>query len=402
MDKKKIVYVGNFDFPFGSAAGKRVYGNGKLLRAIGYEPIFVGMSRKSAHTEFLQETEREYDGFKYYCYPYPRSSGDWIHYRQALKTFIKWAAEIKDSIYAIICYCSLRLSCFITGICRWAKKNNILVISDCADWLESRTGNLMFDLAKTADTLYQKVIANRRVDGVICISSYLDRYYRKAGKKTLIIPPLSIDCETNIKENRECNPGEKLKLVYAGSPFKEGTKIRNPVALKDRVDLMIDLLKYLKQENVDFCFYYYGLNKEDYLSVFPAYAETISYLEDNICFCGLKENEEVVRKIREADFTMLIRDMKRSTMAGFPTKVSESISCGTPVITTKTSDIDKYLTENKNVIFVNQSDLQEAAQRIKDLIQEKQHVRMKEYCAGNEIFYFQSYIEEMQKFLTAL
>lgn len=72
MDKKKIVYVGNFDFPFGSAAGKRVYGNGKLLRAIGYEPIFVGMSRKVDSMESLQETEKEYDGFKYYCYPYPK------------------------------------------------------------------------------------------------------------------------------------------------------------------------------------------------------------------------------------------------------------------------------------------------------------------------------------------
>lgn len=132
-----------------------------------------------------------------------------------------WATEIKSSIYAIICYCSLRISCFITGLCRWAKKNNILVISDCTDWLESRTGNPLFDVAKTVDTLYQKVIANRRVDGVICISSYLDRYYRRAGKKTLILPPLAAECETNISVSAS---EEQLKLVYAGSPLKAGIK----------------------------------------------------------------------------------------------------------------------------------------------------------------------------------
>ena len=28
---KKIIYIGNFSFPLGNAAGKRVYGNGKLF-----------------------------------------------------------------------------------------------------------------------------------------------------------------------------------------------------------------------------------------------------------------------------------------------------------------------------------------------------------------------------------
>lgn len=399
MDKTKIIYVGNFDFPFGNAPGKRVYGNGKLLRAIGYETIFVGMTRSTEDIANLQETEQEYDGFKYYCFSYPKGSADWIHYKKVLKEFIEWASGIKDSIYAVICYGSPRLSCFITGVCRWAKRNNILVISDCVDWLESRTGNLIFDLAKTADTLYQKVIANRRVDGVICISSYLDKYYSRAGKKTLILPPLSTVCGAN---SDEAGPDEKLKMVYAGSPFKTGTVIQNPAALKDRVDVMIELLRCLKQENVDFCFYYYGLDEENYLSAFPDQTENISYLKDSLCFCGMQKNEEVMDKIKEADFTMLIRDVKKSTMAGFPTKVSESISCGTPVITTKTSDIDRYLTEDENVIFVDSNDLQESAKKIRRLIQEKQYIKMKNNCVGNTIFYFQPYSEKMKRFLETL
>jgi len=399
MDKKKIIYVGNFDFPFGNASGKRVYGNGKLLRAIGYEPIFVGMTRDIKNAGSLQETEKEYDGFKYYSYPYPRGSRDWVNYKQILKSFLTWAEESKDSIYAIICYGSLRLSRFITEVYHWAKKNDIFVVSDCVDWLESKTGNLVFDLAKTADTLYQKVIANRQVDGVICISSYLEKYYHKAGKKTLIIPPLATACERNIRRSEQ---EERLQLVYAGSPFKAGIRISDPATLKDRVDIMIDLLGHLKQSNVDFCFYYYGLDKDNYLSVFPGQAETISYLGDSIRFCGMRKNEEVMEKIKEADFTMLIRDVKKSTMAGFPTKVSESISCGTPVITTRTSDIDKYLSEGENVVFVNQTNLEEAAEKIKHLVQEKQYIKMKENCAGNDIFYFQSYADDMKRFLEML
>ncbi len=399
MDKKKIVYVGNFDFPFGNASGKRVYGNGKLLRSIGYEPVFVGMKRDMESVKSLQETEQEYDGFKYYSYPYPKGSKEWTNYKKILLNFIAWAEENKDSIYAIICYGSPRLSLFISGVCRWARKRNILVLSDCVDWLESRTGNIVFDIAKTADTLYQKVIANRQVNGVICISSYLEKYYKKAGKKTVVIPPLATTHDLG-RLNSEC--GDVLQFVYAGSPFKEGVKIADPSVLKDRVDLMIDLLKHLKQLDVKFHFYYYGLDEQNYLSVFPEKKDTISYLGDWISFCGMKKNEEVVEKIKEADFTILLRDVKKSTMAGFPTKVSESISCGTPVITTRTSDIDVYLIEDETVVFVNQNNLEHAAEKIKNLVLDKQCTNMKEKCKGNDIFYFNTFSDVMKSFLEKL
>lgn len=30
--KKTVLYIGNFSFPLGNAAGKRVYANGKMLK----------------------------------------------------------------------------------------------------------------------------------------------------------------------------------------------------------------------------------------------------------------------------------------------------------------------------------------------------------------------------------
>ena len=33
--------------------------------------------------------------------------------------------------------------------------------------------------------------ANKKADGVIVVSSYLENYYKKSGCKTVIIPPLS-------------------------------------------------------------------------------------------------------------------------------------------------------------------------------------------------------------------
>lgn len=43
-----------------------------------------------------------------------------------------------------------------------------------------------------------------------------------------------------------------------------------------------------------------------------------------------------------------IREKTRKTMAGFPTKVVESMSLGTPVITTDASDLADYIKHGEN------------------------------------------------------
>ncbi len=394
MGKDIIIYIGNFDFPFGNASGKRVYGNGKLLNHLGYQVVFVGMSRELDSNIRLEAAKKEYDGFEYYNFSYPKGIKQWCSYKSILKEFIMWAEMRKNETAAIICYGSPRISHFIIEITKWGKKNHIKVISDCVDWLESKTGNFLFDIAKTADTYYQKAIANKRVDGVICISSYLQEYYKAAGKKTVVIPPLS----TYIPEEIENKENMTLTFVYAGNAFRKA-EVNDRSALKDRVDKMMEILRLLKERGVKFILFYYGTDKENYLTAFPEQKEIISYLEDSINFCGHCSNDIVVEKIKNSDFTLLVRDKKKSTMAGFPTKISESISYGTPVITTRTSDIDSYLQDGEMAVFIDQDDLKKSAEIIEKKIRQKTYERMKQKCAYNTVFYYETFEKRMKGFL---
>lgn len=394
MDRNIIIYIGNFDFPFGNASGKRVYGNGKLLSHIGYKVIYVGMNRELSPNVKLETTKKEFDGFEYYNFSYPRGMKQWCNYKSILREFILWMEPRKRNTSAIICYGSPRISRFIIRIARWAKKNDIKVISDCVDWLESRTGNFLFDIAKTVDTYYQKAIANRHVDGVICISSYLESYYRGAGKIAIVIPPLSI----YIPKEMDNQENEIITFVYAGNAFRN-VEVKECSALKDRVDKMMELLKLLKEKDLKFILFYYGVEKENYLTAFPKQKDVISYLGDSIKFCGYCSNDIVTERIKNSDFTFLVRDKKKSTMAGFPTKISESISCGTPVITTKTSDIEKYLSDGEMVIFIDQDDLEKSAQIIENKLQQKEYYQMKRNCAYNTIFYYEKFEKRMKGFL---
>lgn len=398
MSKNKIIYIGNFDFPFGNASGKRVYGTGKLLRELGYETIFIGMNKNVAAGTALVETRQEYDGFVYYNFSYPGGSKSWINYNRVYQQFTEWLMSQKEQVEAIICYGSPRLSMFITKVIKWGHKNGIKVMSDCVDWLESKTGNFVFDIAKTVDTYYQKAIANRKADGVICISSYLSRYYQKHKKKTVIIPPLSM----NIAKEHIENTDRKLVLVYAGSPFRDHTEFKDLNALKDRVDLMIKLLYEMKKADIDFKFYYYGLDQDNYLSAFPFQKDQVAYLADSIEFCGFQPNDKILDKIRCADYTILLRDVKKATMAGFPTKVSESISNGTPIITTRTSDIDTYLQDGRQAVYIDQYNMPESVKAIKKVVESGRYRNMKQACAGNDIFYYASYCHKMKDFMESL
>ena len=47
LEKGLILYVGGFELPDKNAAAHRVLSNGKLLRDLGYEVSFVGITHKS-------------------------------------------------------------------------------------------------------------------------------------------------------------------------------------------------------------------------------------------------------------------------------------------------------------------------------------------------------------------
>ena len=77
---KKILITGNFSFPRGNAAGSRVLGTGYLLRKLGYEVIYIGMSDRLDRNSNLEDTKRNFEGFNYYNLPYPKGFRDWISF----------------------------------------------------------------------------------------------------------------------------------------------------------------------------------------------------------------------------------------------------------------------------------------------------------------------------------
>jgi glycosyltransferase involved in cell wall biosynthesis len=402
--KKIVLYIGNFSFPLGNAAGKRVYANGKLLKEVGFEVIFIGINKDGDSSESLEQTKKEYEGFTYYDFSYPKSNFEWINYKRVFNELKRLLINenIVENLNIVIYYGSPRLSLFNTQLIRYCKRQNIKVIADCVDWLTIKTDNVLFDFVKWADNTYQKSYANKHTDGVITITSYLSNYYKKNGCKTVIIPPLSpfkIEA-TDFKENEV-----DIKIItYAGVPFRKGKQVTDCKYLKDRIDKTIKLLFEVKKMGCNFIFNIYGFTKDEYVLAIPEQKLYIEELGESIIFHGTKSNKEVVDAVTNSDFTILIRDVNRDTSAGFPTKVSESISCGTPVITTNTSDLEDYIVQGQNGFFININTKSTAIYDVKKILElSREDIKMmKKNCAGSNIFYYKNYTEKMSEFIDLL
>lgn len=388
MDKKVIIYLGNFGRPQENAAGNRVYGNALLLSQIGYKVVLIGKS-KSDHDGYPVMYN---DDIEYYSFP------NCPLYKTSIFTgFVQEIIKRVETPSFIIRYGTPGLAEFDRRLLKICKRSKIKLISDVVDWLPSGGNNVLFNLVKSINTYLDKAVYDSKSDGVIAISTYLESYYLKKNKKVVVIPPISERIKSNIKKN------DAVQIIYAGIPFRLGIEIKDAGAVKDRLDIAVQTLgRIYETEDLKFEFHIYGVTKEEYLTAFPGDKR----FTDNhgIFFHGRYPMADIKEKIGESDFSILLREKTRATMAGFPSKVVESMACGTPVITTRTSDLEKYIESGVDGYFVETENPEQLTKQLCDILKSSQDfiTEMKKKCFENYKFEPSSYCDAMERFLSSL
>lgn len=395
-NKRKIVICGNFLFPDGNAAGKRVLGLGYIFRDLGFDVVYIGMEPDNSFldNENLEQSDIDLDHFELFCFPRKKTFLDWANISDSYNQCIKIFESIGiGNIELIITYGSPVFSIWVSKIYRWAHHQKIKTVFDCVDWIERSNKSVIYDLIKFLDTNYQKRIAAKKADGIIVISSYLDRYYKLSKKKTITIPPLGIQKKVLPIQN-----SHRIKLVYAGVPFAIGVT-QSPESFKDRLDLIIDLVNSIHLPNIVIYLNIMGLTREEYLKVVPSHNNSLE-ASNKVRFLGKMNNMDVLKEISSADFSILIRDSKRVTNAGFPTKISESLLLGIPVITNLTSDIGEYVTDGINGIIIPY-DVLSAEMKLTEIFSDEKY-NSNTYRGSYCPFDYSIYLHKMKDFLSIL
>lgn len=274
---------------------------------------------------------------------------------------------------------------------RYAKKYKAGIIVNAVEWYA--LNNERFLSLGGVFNLIDNRIALRwthvRMKNTLAISSLLDSYYEKRGCNTITVPTIVDMKEYDELEHSE---HEKIHIAYAGSPAK-----------KDYILNAIRALTLLTvEERAKIELHLYGPEVKQLQSLGLS-DELRRICGDSLVCHGRIPYNEVKRRIADADFTVLLRPNARYANAGFPTKVGESMACGTPVIANHTSDLHKYIRDGETGIVVHNESAEACAIAFRKAIHlshsERAMMRKMALKEANSSFNYLSYVEPMRRFI---
>lgn len=357
---KTILYIGGFELPDKNAAAQRVIGVAKGLRELGHNVIFLNSVKK-----YEAKGTKEVAYFDFRCFEYKREKD--FDYLFAGKTALSMIKEIKPD--AIIAYNYPAVA--LNRISKYCRKNNLKCYADTTEWYQEVGKNIIYRIVKNLDTTYRMRLVQKRLDGVITISRFLYDYYKNSVKAVLIPPTADLSDKKWAVDSKK-RP-DVVSFVYAGVPS----------ALKERLDLIVKAFRCVEKANNNARLNVVGITEEQ----FKALYNWNEVIPNSVTFLGRVNHLKVIQLVKQANWVIVLRDNNRVVKAGFPTKLVESISCGTPVIVNRFSNIDDYLDESNSIFLDNASELSSA---IEKAVQLKLNVK-------RDLFDYRNYIPEVEK-----
>lgn len=332
-NKGTILYVGGFELPDKNAAAHRVLNNAKIFRELGFRVIFCGVDK---NIEFPTLEADRVSGFESYPLPYPKTIKQWIRQMSNIDRYIALIRQNAD-IKMVVAY---NLHAFVLAKLLKFCRRKIKVIADCTEWYSNAFSLNPVKFIKWLDTLLCMRHYQKKCDGMIAISHFLESYYKKYNSHIIVIPPL---IDLNDKKYKDISTREKsniLRFIYCGSPS----------ASKESLGNVVSCFSLLQEEQ--FVFRVVGITREQFISMYH-----IEPKEEKIRFEGKINHVDALNIVKQSDYSIIIRPKNRTTKAGFPTKFVEAISCGTAVIANDTSDLADYLKDGNNGHLIDEDNL---------------------------------------------
>ncbi len=371
MSKGTIIYYGGFTLPDKSAAANRVVSNGKIFEKLGYKTVFIGAAPSDESFDGL----RKIDGYEnMYEHAHPKSTKQWLKHMLSVE-HIESVIGNGENVCKIILYNVPMFT--LMKAKKVFSKRNIEVCYDCTEWTKDTDGSLPKRIFKAFDEFFISNFAHKVADGVIAISSMMQKKYRKS-KNLLILPPL-IDLNDSIWHQMPENHGDAFEFCFAGIPDGK----------KESLDKIVQAFISLGNKNAHLRII--GITEADFKNIYPDFS-----LPENakITFMGRLSHAETIRHVLGCDCYIFIRRSDKRNNAGFPTKFAESFTCGVPVITTNVSDVGEYIKSSGRGSLLEGIDTQKISEAM--LFQLENKIQDKTL---NNTFHYENYVQPTKDWL---
>jgi glycosyltransferase involved in cell wall biosynthesis len=397
---KTIVYIGGFELPDKNAAAQRVLNNGQVLRALGYRVILIGVSRARAYDHHIHPANAGGADVEAWEVGYPTGSGQWFEMIRAdwpVRQLVDMGRVAPDEMAAVICYNHPAIA--QRKIARLARRWRAAALTDCTEWYATRPWTSLANIVKNVDVSLRMRSINRRMDGIITTSPFMTDFYRSTGLPIVEIPTLmeKPEGEAPVVETA-LTP---MPLFAVASGFAKGTRAAD---VHDRIDWILELLDGAATQGGQFVLRIVGVDRERFLSVFPDHAALLGRLGDSVIFMGRQPRAKVLRHLQASAFAFVLRHESRVTLAGFPSKYSEAVTYGTPVIINALPSVRAYHVEEQTGFTLKLDDRDDAVRRLCHILamDAQAIMAMKRYCADYGVFTASAFEEPVSEFLSAV
>lgn len=361
----RVLIIGWFAFPFGSASASRVR---HIAQGLGHNGIatHVLTTRRVSWREgdVCGDGGLAYEGTTYETTNAFETSQRKSIVRRALdlleatRKSHRRAEELVRSgaVDAVLLYSRSFFMC--QPIIRMCRRYKVPVLVDVVE------GFLPWSIpyfVRTVDCYLGTRISHRMCDGAIVISSFLDRKLTDLGVPTLLVPSL-IDSGKAQRSGTSLDPPQKevVNLVYVGQ-FKPD----------EAIDDLLDGVRLARERGCPVELQVVGNDgrSRDGRPVSKRIAAQPA-LKDHVHFLGWLSAEEYDRILNGADALMLLRRNTDRALAAFPTRLPEFLATGKPVITNDVPDVPYYLRDrvHAHVVAIGRPDL--VAERIEEIFRD--------------------------------
>lgn len=363
MKQKAGVIIGDsFTFPDGDAATNRVYTYAK-----GYLGQGLKMHVICFRNDYLLTHEGETEGIMYY-HPFAQTErSPWFIVRRwnNLKKFyntLKLFSKIRKEydVWLVMAY-TIRLYTQVFAYLL-SKMSGAVHVLERSEHPFKSYNNKLSELIFGRLRIWTEIIFSNRI---FCISDYLMDFYRKRGASVdkLFKVPSTVDpFRFSGFHMRQL---EQRYICYSGSL----------TLMKDGVDILIRSFSRISPVFPDLLLVLVG--KADTVQDEQYFRNLVTDLmiNEKVIFTGKVPRNVVPSYICNAHVLALARPRSIVADAGFPSKLSEYLSTGIPVVTTKVGEIPMYLTDNQNAFLSEPDSVEEFAAKLKAVLDDYHNAR---------------------------
>lgn len=400
-----VIIAGLYRFPDINAAATRALALANLLESSGKRVILVGFSADSAsQLPVLNEKLSAKTGFD--TYEIGATAKAKLMFKLSVHQLKPLLSAAPSKATALVLYNSGSLALLSALLHR--RRAGYHLIHEITEWYVGSTARWWHSVVRRADTFLRMRVLNRYCDGLILSSQYLEQYYQSRVANRFVLPGL-IDSEKSVAQFGEklASPSldsEHVRFCYAGEAFNKLHIDKQKSNIKDRLEVVIDLFFLLYTERQNWQFDIYGVTKSDFLDVFPEREEKLKTLSNHVKFHGRVNRAVILECYVVAHFSIFFRHSTVSNMAGFPTKLAESMMYGCPVITNPVEHSTHWVVDGHNGLVLDPGSEQSMVQTILDACDLPSHVvlRLKRDCQRTALLQAANYKAGLAGFMSKL